>query len=75
MYYWLMICIDGECCAFEEVSEMSDGHVDSKELSVEGAVSCFCSRELSAEKTERLRFPMGGLFKDGTDGNVAGVGR
>ena len=38
----LVICLDGEIGALEQVPELADGQVDSEKLPVEGAVVSFC---------------------------------
>ena len=51
---------------------MTDDGVHCEKFSVEGGVPGLCQGELSA-KGERLSGTMEDLFKDGADGDVAGV--
>ena len=53
---------------------MTDGGMHFKKFSIEGRVPSFRRGELSGEEGERLPSTMEDLFKDGVDGDVAGIG-
>ena len=56
------------------MSEVTDGGMHCKKFSIEGGVQSFRQGELSAEEGNRLPGTMDDLFKDRSDGDVAGIG-
>ena len=71
---WQVVRLDGKRRPFEKVSEVTDGGMHCEKFSIEGGIPGFCQGELSAEECERLLGTMEDLFKECTDGDVAGVG-
>ena len=65
-----MVCLDGEGCPLDEMTEMSDG----EQLPVEGGVARLGRRELPTEEGKRLSGTVEDLLEDGTDGDVTSVG-
>ena len=69
-----VICLDGEGCPFNKMTEMVDGSMDGEQFPVKGGVTRLGRRELSTEEGERLLGAVEDLLEDGTDCDVTGIG-